>query len=390
MEKLLKGTKKLSQIITNASQNDERFILYGDADLDGIASVIIFKEMLEILNQDYKTKNEPIVYFPDREKDGYGITSTAIKKLKKFSPAVFVALDCGITNFDEVKELKKQGFLVVIIDHHKIIGKLPKAEVIVDPKQKGEKYPFKKFSAAGVTYKISKYILESNYLEWSPDSFLELVALATLADQMPQEEENKELIQQGLMAFKYTKRTGLLALKEVTGYKEDLMSDLYQKIIAPLNSSDRINDLTESYILLTTKSKKQAQAIAKDLYRKSIEKKEKIQKMFEEVERRISGNEVIIYEGDKNWLTVMMGIVASKICQKYKKPTFLFKYTKDEAICSARLPKGFDGVKAMQHCQDLLISFGGHAPACGCRLKKENLEKFKSCLVNYFLKKQNE
>ena len=197
---------------------------------------------------------------------------------------------------------------------------------------------------------------------------------------MPQEEENEEFIKQGLMALKYTRRTGLLVLKEVTGYQEELTQDLYQKIIAPLNSSDRINDLTESYILLTTSSKKQAEALAKDLYRKSIEKKEKIQKMLEEVEGRISGNEIIIYEGDKNWLTVMMGIVASKICQKYKKPTFLFKYTEDEAICSARLPKGFDGVKAMQHCQNLLISFGGHAPACGCRLKKENLEKFKSCL----------
>ncbi len=387
MNKLLKGTKKLSQILSKASQNNERFILYGDADLDGIASIVIFQETLELLNQNYKKKNKPIVYFPDRENDGYGITSTALKKLKKYSPAVFVALDCGVTNFDEVEELKKQGFLVAIVDHHKIIGKLPKAEVVVDPQQKGEQYPFKKFSAAGVTYKVSKYVLESNYLEWSPDSFLELAALATLADQMPQEGENKELIQQGLMALKYTKRTGLLALKEVTDYREDLLSDLYQKIIAPLNSSDRINDLTESYILLTTNSKRQARAIAKDLYRKSIEKKEKIQKMLEEVEQRINGNEVIIYEGDENWLTVMIGIVASKICQKYKKPVFLFKYTKDEAICSARLPKGFDGVKAMQHCQDLLISFGGHAPACGCRLKKENLEKFKSCLINYFLKK---
>ncbi len=390
MEKLLKGTKKLSQIISNASQNDERFILYGDADLDGISSVIILQETLELLNQNYKEKNKPIVYFPDRENDGYGITPTAIKKLKKYSPAVFVALDCGITNFEEIEELKREGFLTIIIDHHKVIGRLPKAEAIVNPKQKGEKYPFKKFSAAGVTYKISKYILESNYLEWSPDSFLELAALATLADQMPQEGENEEIIKQGLMALKYTKRTGLLALKEVTDYQEDLKSDVYQKIISPLNSSDRINDLTESYVLLTANSKRQARAIAKELYRKSIAKKEKIQKMLEEVEQRIRGNEVIIYEGDKNWLTVMIGIVASKICQKYKKPTFLFKYTENEAVCSARLPKGFDGVKAMQHCQDLLNSFGGHAPACGCRLKKENLEKFKDCLVNYFIEKQNE
>lgn len=388
--KLLKGTKKIAQIILNASQNNERFILYGDADLDGIASVIIMKETIELLNKNYKKRGQIIVYFPDRENDGYGITLKAIKKLKKFAPAVFIALDCGITNFNEVEELKKDKFCPLIVDHHKVIGKLPKAEAIVDPKQKGENYPFRNFSAAGVTYKISQYILEGSYQVWSPDSFLELVALATLADQMPQEDENKTLIEQGLAALKYTKRVGILALKKVTGYQEDFPSDLYQKIIAPLNSSERIGDLTQSYILLTTKSKKEAESLARKMYQKSLEKKEKIQEMLEEVEKRIQGNEVIIYEGDKSWLTVMIGIVASRICQKYKKPTFLFKYTDKEAICSARLPKGFDGVKAMEHCKDLLISFGGHAPACGCRLKKENLDKFKNCLIDYFLKQKNE
>jgi len=383
-----KGTSEIFHLLLKASQQNERIILYGDADLDGISSVIILQEALQILNPKYKGNKKLIAHFPDRENEGYGITTTALDYLQKFSPGIFIALDCGITNFYEVDLAKKLGFRVVIIDHHQIIEKLPKADIVINPKRKDDPYPFKKFSAAGITYKIAKYILNNAYQSWKPESFLELVALATLADQMPLEDENKQLVDDGLLALKYTTRVGLVALKEVTKYQEDDQMELFQKIIAPLNSSERIGNLTESYLLLTTNSKREAKSIAKDLYQKSIEKKEKIYKIIEDVEQRIASQDLpIIYEADPLWPTVMIGVVASKICQKYKKPTFLFKITEKEAICSARLPKEYDGVEAMRYCEHLLVSFGGHPPACGCRLKKENLEEFKNCLIDYFKNK---
>lgn len=384
-EGLIKEIDKASREIIDAAKNGKRFILYGDADLDGVSSVIIIKETLEILNKSYKKKNLE-VYFPDREKDGYGITTSALKFLKKFSPGLFIALDCGISNFKEIELAKRAGFFVIIVDHHKPLAKLPRADLIVNPHQKTDHVPFKQFSAAGITYKLARYALIENQSLWKPEKFLELVALATLADQMPVIEENKILIDQGLKAFGQTERIGLRALKEITNYIEGDSMDLFQKILAPLNSSDRVRNITETYILLTTKSKRTAKILSKDLFQRSQAKKIRIQEIFEEVEKKIAlKDSPIIFEGDKNWPTVMIGVVASRICQKYRKPTFLFKILKEEAVCSARLPKDVDGVKAFDHCKKLLESYGGHPPACGCRLKMRNFKKFEQCLVQYFV-----
>jgi single-stranded-DNA-specific exonuclease len=380
----IKGLKEVAKKIIETAKNHERVIIYADADLDGVASAIILKETLEILNPKYLKKNLK-VYFPDRENEGYGITISALNFFQEFAPANFFALDCGITNFDEIELAKKKGFFVIVIDHHQVLEKLPKADLIINPKQPEDKYPFKQFSSAGLVYKLAKFVLNQNQIQWKPERFLELVALATLADQMPLVEENKELVKQGLLAFKYTSRLGLQLLKEITHFVEDDSIELFQKIIAPLNSSERIDHLTQTYLLLTTNSKKVAEILAKDLVKKTQEKKRRIQEIIEEIEGRIKEKNLpIIYEGDPSWPLVLIGIVASKICHKYKKPTFLFKLTKDEAICSARLPANIDGVKAMASCKYLLKNYGGHPPACGGRLKRENFEEFKKCLIDYF------
>lgn len=383
-EKQIKGIEKASKEMIAAANDNKRIVLYGDADLDGVSSVIILKETFEILNKSYKKKNLE-VYFPDREKDGYGITINALNFLKKFSPGLFIALDCGISNFKEIELAKKAGFFVIIVDHHKPLAELPKADIIINPHQKNDRIAFKQFSAAGVAYKLARYTLIKNQSLWAPEKFLELVALATLADQMPSVGENKDLIEQGLKAFLRTERVGLKTLKEITNYIEGDYLDLFQKILATLNSSDRIGNITETYILLTTRSKRKAKILSKELFKKSQTKKIRIQEIFEEVEKKISlKDSSIIFEGDKNWPTVMLGIVASRICQKYRKPTFLFKIGEKEAVCSARLPKNIDGVKAFERCKKLLESYGGHPPACGCRLKSANLKKFEKCLIKYF------
>ncbi len=383
-EELIQGIDRASREMIDAAKNGKRIILYGDADLDGVSSVIIVKEALEILNKSYKKKNLE-VYFPDRENDGYGITIPALNFLKKFSPGLFIALDCGISNFKEIEIAKRAGFFVIVVDHHKPLAKLPKADLIVNPHQKTDRVLFKQFSAAGIAYKLARHALIENQSLWKPESFLELAALATLADQMPSVGENKIIIDQGLKAFARTDRIGLKALKETTNYIDGDSLDLFQKILSPLNSSDRIRNITETYILLTTGSKRTAKILSKDLFGRSQTKKIRIQEIFEEVEGKIYlKDSPIIFEGDKNWPTVMIGVVASRICQKYRKPVFLFKITEKEAVCSARLPKDIDGVKAFDRCKKLLESYGGHPPACGCRLKPVNFKKFEECLIKYF------
>src|SRR3990170_683109 len=147
----IKNLKKAAQRILRAIKDKEKIILYGDSDLDGVSSVIILKESIRNLGG-----HAEAIYFPDRDKEGYGLTKKALESLKDFVPALLVMADCGIGNFEELSLAKKIGLEAVVIDHHEVLGKLPIASIIVDPKQKTDKYPFKLFAATGIVYKLSK------------------------------------------------------------------------------------------------------------------------------------------------------------------------------------------------------------------------------------------
>ena len=381
----IKNLKKTANRIQKAIKKRENIILYGDADLDGVTSVIILKETLKNLGG-----NVVSVYFPDREKEGYGINENALNFLSQFSPALLITLDCGIGNFKEVKLAKNLGFEVIIIDHHEILEKLPEASIIVDPKQEGDKYPFKGLATAGITFKLSQLILGENLSENLKKGFLELVALATIADMMPQEDENKIFIEEGLSFLENSWRPGLKAFLEMNEIKNyGAIREIAQKIVSVLNVTDSQEDyLVENYLLLTSASIKEAKMLAKNLLEKSYQRHERIKEIIKEVKERVLEkiNEPIIFEGDKNWLLTSTGPVASKICNLYKKATFIFKIGETQNQGAVRMPQGLDGVKAMISCSKLLETYGGHPVAAGFRIKNENLEKFKECLINYFSK----
>ena len=376
----IKNLKKVANRIKKAIKLKEKIILYGDADLDGIASVIVLEETIK--NLDGKIQ---AVYFPDREIEGYGINETALNYLKKFSPALFIALDLGIGNFKEIESAKKFGFEVIIIDHHKVLGnKIPKASLVVDPKQRQDKYPFKGLATAGIAFRLSKLLLGDVFSGDLKNSFLELVALATIADMMPQENENEIFIEEGLKSLENTWRPGLLIFKSLN----DVFStkELASKIISSLNAGEKKEHLHESYLLLKSTNSKEAEISAKELMEKRNLKQARIKEITEETEERIfkKDSQAIIFEGDSSWPLVLLGSVASRICREFEKPTFLFKKRKGKSIGSVRVPKNLDAVKAMESCPKLLETFGGHAPAAGFRIKNENLEEFKECLEKYF------
>lgn len=379
----IKNLKKAASRILEAAASKEKIILYGDADMDGVASVIILKESLEILG------NSPIrVYFPDREKEGYGINKSALKFLGKFAPALLITLDCGIGNVKEVDLAKKIGFEVIIIDHHEVLSQVPKASIIVNPKQKEDKYPFKGLACAGIVYKLSKLLLFLAEQKYHSEKFLELVLLATLYDKMPLREENEKFIKEGIISLNYTDRKGLKFLIKKTSFKNIGLEEIWQKIIFPLNAAGLENHLNEAYLLLIENNKSKAEKLVNFLIKKSEQKKIEIERIFKEVEERIQFKEKspLIFEGNKDWSLVLLGSIVSRVCQIYKKPTFLFKKGKNDSPGTVRMPKGLDGVKAMTSCKDLLITYGGHAPAAGFRVKNKNLEKFKDCLIKYFEK----
>jgi len=375
----IKNLQKAASRILKAVQNKEKFIIYGDADLDGVTSVIILKESIRNLGGDIAA-----VYFPDRETEGYGITEKGLDFLKEFSPALFITLDLGIGNFEEVKLAKKLGFEVIIIDHHQILRKIPQASIVIDPKQKGDKYPFKGLATAGIVFKFSEVLLKERLTQKLRENFLELVALATIADLMPRIEENYLLIEEGLDSLKNTWRPGLKVFSIIDppeNYKN--FQEFIQKMNSSLNASERKDHLNEAYFLLTEQNEEKAKILAKELLEKSQQKHLRIKEITGEIEGRIlkKTKEELIFEGNSDWPLVLLGPVASRICQKYQKPTFLFRIDKEESQGAVRVPSRFDSVKLMQKCSKLLKTYGGHALASGFRAKNENLEKFKNCLI---------
>ena len=376
----IKNLKKASNRILKAIKNKEKIIIYGDADLDGTASVVILEEAIKNLGG-----NIAAVYFVDRENEGYGINKNALSFLKRFSPALLIALDLGINNFEEVKIAKKLDLETIIIDHHQVIGSLPEASIVVDPKQKGDDYPFKEFAAAGLAYELTRVMLKDKMSNSLDNSFLELAALATIADMMIREKENKEYIEKGLQSLKDTQRLGLKVFFEINSLKILKEKEKVQKIVSALNVSEIKNHLTEAYLLLTCQSERKAENLAEQFLERNEIRRFRIKDIVEQVEERILDSpDSIIFEGDIGWPNILIGSVASRVCNKHKKPTFIFRKRKENSMGAVRVPSGMDAVKAMKSCQKLLITFGGHAPAAGFTVKNENLEEFKECLIKYF------
>jgi len=376
----IKNLKKAAKRILRAIENKEKIILYGDADLDGVSTTILLKEAIKNLGGEITS-----IYFPDREKNGYGLTKGALYFLKEKAPALLITLDLGISNFEEISLAKKLGFEVMIIDHHEILDKLPKTDIIVDPKQKGDKSSLQYLATVGIVYKLSEILFSNKMSPELKQNFLELVALGTIADLMPREEENEIMIAQGLQSIANSWRPGIKAFFRERSFENYNIFQKVSKLISLLNVRDVQNQLPASYRLLTASSFEEIKNILGILIEKSFERKRKIEEIREEIERRIFGREEqIVFEGDSSFELILLGSVASTISQKYQKPTFLFKKNEKESQGTARTAKGLDLVKAMKSCAMLLESFGGHSPAAGFRIKNENLEKFKECLIKYF------
>lgn len=381
----IKNLDKAAERVIKAVKKKENIIIYGDADLDGVTSVIILEETIKDLGGKISA-----VYFPDREEDDYGINEKALFYLKKYSPALFLALDCGISNFKEVKIAKKLGFEVVIIDHHEVLDKIPEADIVVDPKQKGDEYPFKQFATVGLVFKLAEAILENKMPDGLRKSFLELAALGTIADMMPGVEDNAIIIRQGLESLPSSWRPGIEALFDIESLKSLDLRQKVNKVNSVLNIRDIEGNLPAAFRLLKTPDKKEAKDLAEKLLEKGFEKRKKTEKIVEELETRIIGkrNSPIVFEGSSGWDLILLGVAASILSQKCQKPVFLYREREKESHGSIRAPAGFNFnvVEAMKGCSKLLLTFGGHPQAAGFRIKNENLEKFEKFLIKYFKK----
>ena len=378
----IKNIEQAAQRIKHAAQNNERIIIYGDSDCDGVCSTVILQEAIKTLGGAVF-----LVMFPDRENDGYGVNKRALALLKGKSPALFITLDLGIGNVAEVDSLNEMGFEVIVIDHHEPLEKIPAASIVVDVKQPGDDAGFEYLCNAGLTYKLVEEMIGADFSESGKNSLLELVALATVSDMVPQIEENKVFIEKGLRSLQDTFRPGLRAFFGIPDVGL-IAAGGYMKIISYINTAESVNFMNDAFVLLTSHEANACRDLAEGLVGKASLKQQRIKSITEEVERRIASkpDELIIFEGDPAWKLTLAGPVASIIASKYQKPTFIYKKMDTDSAGSVRsLKEGENSVDAMFSCKDILITYGGHAKASGFRAKNENLEEFKKRLSEYFV-----
>lgn len=377
----IKNLKQAACRIREAVRLREPIIVYGDADLDGVASVIIVEEAIRNLGGKAAAH-----YFPNREIEGYGITQTGLEALKGFAPALLVVVDMGIGNFHEVKLAREKGFSTVVIDHHEILDGVPQADIIVDPKQPGDDYPFKLFSAAGLCFRLAQDLLGEALTPPVRRDFVELAALATLADMMPRAGENQLIIDEGMTSIARSFRPGVRAFFETDvffNFEDDNFGKRINRIISVLNVRDLRGGIPAAYNLLTAKTVKESKKLIEEFMRINEIRRSRVAAVQQEIEARIAGkNDPIIFEGSGGWENNLLGTIASIFSSQYAKPVFIYRKLAHESVGTVRSIEEVDSVALMKKCKDLLITFGGHPKASGFRVKNENLTALKTCLTN--------
>ena len=382
---LMKDMDKAVERIMKAVSSGEKITIYGDYDVDGITSIAILYKQLT------KMGVEAGFYVPDHMVEGYGVNRDALDKIKADGTKLIITVDTGITAVEEAEYAKSIGLDFIITDHHECKEKIPDVYAAIDPKRKDCPYPFKSLAGVGVVFKLIQALAPNEPLETLMDEYADLMCLGTVADISPLIDENRVIVTEGLKKFKTTKNVGLKALIDVSTNGKTITTSTIGYTIAPrINASGRLGCASTSVELFLTDDKEKAAELAESLCHENTLRQQTEQKMFKEALKYIEEhpeieNDDIIVIPHENWHHGIVGIVSSKITEKYYKPSILFAVDGDSAKGSGRSVNGFNLFGALEDSSDLLEKFGGHELAAGLTIKPENIEKFRK-KINAFAK----
>ncbi len=373
---LLNDMDILVDRIILAKDRKEKVAIYGDYDVDGITSITLIYTFLRDLGLDM------VYYLPDRIEEGYGLNTEALKKLKDDGVSLVITVDCGISAVNEVEYAKSIGLDVCITDHHECSDTLPKAISIVNPKRPDSTYPFNSLAGVGVTFKVLSAIVkrlgldENEYLK-----YLDIAAVGTIADIVPLIGENRIITANGLELLAKTKNEGLKALMKVARI-EKVDSDNVSFGIAPrINASGRMADATVAVKMLLAENEMEAYKYAKVLDAQNARRQEVEKGIYneaiEQIEKEGLDKKKTMVIAGENWHQGVIGIVASKLTEKYLKPVILLAHDGETAKGSGRIPAGISLYDALSECSDLLTTFGGHELAAGLTLEAKNIPAFR-------------
>lgn len=383
---LLKDSQKAAERIKNAIASQEKIVIYGDYDVDGItATSILYKFLSE---QGAKVD----FYIPNRSDEGYGINMLALRKISVSGASLLITVDCGITAVGEVEFAKTLGLDVIITDHHTCKEDLPRAYALVNPKQPECTYPFKDLAGVGVSFKLILAIaltLGLNAREYF-DKYIDIVAIGTVADVVSLTDENRIFVANGIKSIQNTQNPGLRALFQTAGITgKPITAGIISFSVAPrINAAGRVGSANTAVELLVTNSEERAHEIALALEDENRERQQTETEILKDALDMISNIEDadkkhVFVLAKKDWHHGVIGIVASRIVDRFYKPTILISLKDNIGKGSGRSIKGFNLFDALTHCQDILLKYGGHELAAGLGLNYSDIGEFDRQINQY-------
>ena len=383
---MMLGMEKATERILKAIADNEKIAIYGDYDVDGITSTAIMVKFLR------SHKADVIYYIPDRHEEGYGINTDAIDKIHAQGVTLLITVDCGITALKEIAYAKELGIETIITDHHECKDETPDAYCLLNPKQPDCEYPFKKLAGVGVAFKLLQALTIKMHFHMREliDEYIDLVAIGTIADVMPLVGENRIIVKKGLELLKYTVNRGIRALADVAEINlSNVQTGTIGFMLAPrINAAGRMGDPRCAVELLLAKDDMTAKKYAEILNDKNRERQETEISILEDALNIIEStpsikNDFVIVLAHEGWHHGIIGIVASKISERFNKPCILISTDEENGKGSGRSIRSFNLFKALEHSGHLMQKFGGHDLAAGLSIKPENIDKFREEINAY-------
>ncbi len=384
---LMRDMEKACVRIFEAMEGGEKIAIYADYDCDGIPGAVILRDLLKLANYaNYE------IYIPKRNSEGYGLNMSALKELKDRGVKLVITVDLGITAVDEVAQATVDGMEVIITDHHLPSDALPRAYAILNPKT--DDYPEKMLCGAGVAFKLAQGFIKKygEYYKIKPGAekwMLDMAGLATLSDMVPLLGENRVIAYFGMVVLRKSPRLGLQKL--LANMKIDqryLAEDDIGFMVTPrLNAASRMDDPMRAFELLSTEDVAEAGKLADHLSKINDERKSIVTSIMREVHKKFETREIneVIVIGNTEWKIGVLGLVAGKLCDEYKKPVFVWGRDENDAIKgSCRSPGSVSVVELMSHSKDSFLEYGGHELAGGFTVDNEKLHFLEDALcVSY-------
>lgn len=371
---LLKDMTEAAEIINRAIEDFESICIYGDYDCDGITSTVMLFSYLECMGANV------MYYIPERP-EGYGLNCEAVKKIAEQGVNLIITVDNGISATDEAELIYQLGMKLIVTDHHQPGEKLPRAEAIVNPHRKDCPSPFKALCGAGVVLKLIAALENGDY-DAALNEYGELAAIGTVADVVSLNGENRFIVSRGLQLIVNSERSGINALVKKSGLKAPVTSTSLAFGIAPrINAAGRFGSPSLAARLLLTDDDDEAEMLSTELDRLNNERKKAETEIISSINEKINDEPEIMYNrvtvvSGKNWHHGVIGIVASRILEKFDKPCFIITEEGETSRGSARSFGDFSVFKALEYCSDLLIKYGGHMGAGGFSIKTAKIGEF--------------